>query len=65
MFYWEVIIVNIRKVLFISIIISLQRATTMYQPLVACFLLYFMLALLRWLEPYNSQLLLNIDIAAT
>jgi len=65
MFYWEIVIVNIRKALFIIIIISLQRANTMYQAVIAIGILYLLLFLLRYMKPYNSEMLYSIDIAAT
>jgi len=57
MYFWEVIIINIRKILLVSIAVSLKRAQASLQPLTASLILYSNLFLLRYLEPYNSAML--------
>jgi len=62
MFYWEIIVINLRKVLFIVASILLSRTNKFYQALMCFLVLYANVLLCRFVNPYTSEALNSIEV---
>ena len=64
-FYWEIVVINIRKVFFIAMAVSLSKTSKQIQALTCFFVLYANLGLLKYIKPYNKPYLNFTDVFAT
>jgi len=64
-FYWEIAVINARKVLFIAIAVSLSMQSKMIQALICFVVLYINIQLLKSIQPYTKAYLNDTDILST
>ena len=64
-YYWEIVVINLRKVIFICIAVSFSKETKMMQALMCFIVLYANLSLLKYVKPYNKKYLNFMDEVAS
>ena len=62
-YYWEILIINLRKILFVGISVSLSgEKTRNFQALLCFSIIYVNLHLTKAFRPYHNAMLNNMDI---
>ena len=64
-YYWEIIVVNFRKVFFIAIAVSMSKISQELQALLCFTVLYLYMSLLKYIKPYNKPYLNFTDEFST
>ena len=61
-YYWEVLVVNIRKILFVGVVVSLTRSSSQLQGMLCFSVLYSTHFMLKQIKPYNKAYLNFTDV---
>ena len=60
-FYWEILVINIRKVVFIAVAVSLSQHSSFFQTILTFSTLFAYMRLVRHIKPYNKPYLNLMD----
>eukprot|EP00350_Pseudokeronopsis_sp_OXSARD2_P012590 CAMPEP_0170548842 /NCGR_PEP_ID=MMETSP0211-20121228/7020_1 /TAXON_ID=311385 /ORGANISM="Pseudokeronopsis sp., Strain OXSARD2" /LENGTH=243 /DNA_ID=CAMNT_0010854503 /DNA_START=1879 /DNA_END=2610 /DNA_ORIENTATION=- len=61
-FYWQVVVINMRRALYIAIAVAVQGQTKNFFVFLIFLVMYLYMSATRWLQPYHSYDLNQTDI---